>query len=106
MTEDVVNEEVLEEKLGIKEFSEAIRGANVLALFLIKRLKDGAGFDDLMALWDKLKTDEEFKSALLEAGEGYSKIPAEVKDIDLSEGLEIGGMLLKMVPDYVEAFKK
>ena len=94
------------EKLGIKETKEAIAGVNMLAIFLIKRLKDGAGIDDAFALFSKLTTDKEFKSVLGEAYDGISKVPAEMKDIDLMEGLEIAKIMLDTVPKYIEAFKK
>lgn len=93
-------------KIGIKETKEAFEGINVLALFLIKRLKDGVGIDDAVALFEKIKDDEEFKKVLSDAVGAIDQVPEELKDLELNEGIELGMLALQYVPKYIEAFKK
>ena len=53
-----------------------------------------------------LTTDEEFKKVVSAAYEGYGKIPAEVKDIDAGEGLELIALQTEYIPKFINAFKK
>lgn len=93
-------------KVGITESIEAIRALNVVSLLLLKRFRDGVDVDDFVAIWDKLKNDEEFKSVLEAGFDKYSEIPGEVKDIDLGEGLELLNVQIEYLPAILEAFKK
>lgn len=92
--------------VGIKETKEALVGVNELAVLLVLRLKDGAGFDDIMAIWEKLGNDQEFKQKLSDAVKGISEVPAEVKDIDLNEGIDLARLQLDYLPKYIDALKK
>ena len=103
--EQAVAEEAKAE-LGIKETEEAVEGVFVLALFLAKRLKDGAGVDDAVALFSKISSDEEFKAVVGQAYEGIDKVPAEIKDIDFTEGVVLAKKAIDFVPRMVEALKK
>ena len=91
---------------GVKEFKELLEGCNELALYLVERLKDGVGADDLTDLMSKLMVDGEFKGKMEAAYEGLDKLGDEVKDIDLGEGVELAMVQLNYLPKYVEAFKK
>ena len=93
-------------KLGIKETKEALIGANKLSVLMMRRLKDGVGIDDAFAIYDKLKTDTEFRQALVDAYQGIEKVPAEVKDLDLNEAVELIGVQVSYVPKMIEALKK
>jgi hypothetical protein len=86
---------------GIKETKEAILALVVLGKFVADRLKDGAGFDDALALGQKL-SDQEFKAKVLAGVDGIDKIPAEVKDISLVEVFE----LAKLIPDILVEIQK
>lgn len=92
--------------VGVKETSEALRGVNEISLFLVQRFKDGLGFDDATAMWEKLKDDEAFKLKVKQGYEGYKLIPAEFKDLDAGEGLELASVQLEYVPKFVNEFKK
>jgi len=96
----------MEEVVGIKELKEALVGVNELAIFLAERMKDGVGVDDAMAVFTKLTSDAEFKDKMSAAFEGISLIPAELKDVDLSEGMEIAMLQLQYIPALIAAFKK
>ena len=59
-----------------------------------------------MAIFAKFQTDEEFKKVLAEAYEGADKVPTEIKDVDLLEGLTLSKDVLDLVPQILEALKK
>ena len=92
--------------LGIKELKEALVGVNELAIFIAMRLKDGIGLDDAMAIWSKLSSDEEFKQKMVAAYDGISQVPAEIKDLDLAEGIELAVLQAQMLPALIAAMKK
>lgn len=95
-----------ESKHGVKELSEGLHGANALSLYMVGALKDGLQMEDITGLMAKWQEDEEFKKKLMDAAEGASKIPEEVKDIDASEGMELAALQIEYVDDYIEAVKK
>ena len=96
----------MEEKVGIKELKEAMVGINELAMFLAMRMKDGVGVDDAMAVWTKLNSDADFKDKMVAAYDGIAGVPAEIKDIDLAEGLELAMLQIKYIPELIESLKK
>ena len=92
--------------LGIENTKEAIVAVNVLSIFIIKRLKDGIGFDDALALFSKITSDDEFMKVLKEAFDGVSTVPAELKDLQSEEVVELLTIFIGMIPDYLSAFNK
>lgn len=91
---------------GVKEIKEALDGSLALGVVLAERLKDGVGIDDLSALWTRWGEDQELRDKLKAAVDGYEKISAEAKDLDLGEGLELASVMVDYVPKYVDALKK
>ena len=102
MEEQAVQPEVV---LGIKELKEALIGVNELSILIASRMKDGAGLDDAMAIWEKLKNDEDFKNKMVAAYEGIGMVPAELKQIDLAEGIELAMLQAGYVPKIIAAIK-
>jgi len=96
----------MEESLGIKEVKEALVGVNELAMFLAERMKDGVGVDDVMALWTKLSSDKEFKAKMLAAYDGIGAVPAELKNVDLAEGMELAMLQISYLPGLLASMKK
>ena len=92
----------MEEKRGIKESKELLRGCVVLFKLCVNRMKDGFQLDDLPVLLSKMGYDPELREAM----KGVSKIPSEVKDLDLAEIMELASVLLKGVPEVFEELKK
>jgi hypothetical protein len=97
---------MIEEKVGIKESKEAIDGAVELSKFVISRAKDGIGIDDASALVMKLLADEAFKAKLQSAVEGIQLVPAEFKDLDFSEGVELGVFAAGKAKEIIDELKK
>lgn len=81
------------EKVGINELKEACIAAAALAMKLIKLSKDGLDLSDVSALLG----DEELKGFLGAAIDGASKIPAEAKDIDVLEGVQIAEAIAPII---------
>lgn len=97
---NTTGEIMAEEKLGIKETKEALHGILVLGAFVASRAKDGLKADDGLALVQKLMSDdEEFKKALSDAVDGIGQVPAEVKDLDVQEGLDL---IIGAAPDILK----
>ncbi len=92
--------------VGNKESKEALIATNEIALFLAERLKDGIGFDDAAAVWDKLRNDEDFKAKLQAGYDKIKEVSNEMKDIDLGEGIELGMVQIEFIPKFMEVFKK
>ena len=91
---------------GIKETKEALIASNEIAVFCAKRFKDGVQFEDFTAFYKAFTEDEEFKAKLQDGWENGKQIPAEVKDIDLQEGIELTMVQIQYVPKFIEALKK
>lgn len=90
----------------IKGTTELVKAANGLALEMIKLLKDGAQTSDVTVFLSDLMTDSEgLKSALVAAYNDVKGIPAELKDIDYLEGLELAKIQLEYIPKIIAAFK-
>ncbi len=92
----------MEEKVGIKESKELLNGCVVLAALCVRRMKDGFQLDDLPAILSALGYEPELREAWKDA----HKIPSEVSDLDLTEIMELAGVLLKGVPRVFEELKK
>jgi cytochrome c556 len=93
-------------KLGIVETKEALTGILELSLVMVSQFKDGIQATDLAELWAKWQTDEKFKEAMQKAFDGVKKVPAELKDIDLTEGVNLAMLTVGYVPKFVAAFSK
>lgn len=94
-----------EEKHGIKETKEALKGALKLTVFITKRLKDGADLQDAMALYTKWQSDPEFKKCLQDAYTDISKVGDEINDLSIAEAIELGSLLIEDVPALIDALK-
>lgn len=91
---------------SVKEVKEAVLGLQELVLVLVPLLKDGVQLGDAVALMGKLQSDANLMAALKNAVDGIGKVPAEVKDLDLSEGMELAMMQIGFIPKLLEALKK
>ena len=92
--------------LGIQETKEVLIASNELTLVVIKHVKDGVSVADLPAIVSELMTSDSFKLALVDAITGITNVPAEIKDIDFVEGMELAKVQLGYVPKLLEALKK
>lgn len=93
-------------KHGIAETQEMITGLMEVTLVMIEVFKDGAQVTDIMLLWQKIGNDPQMRKYLAESFEGYKKIPAEIKDIDPAEAVQMVTMMAMYVPRILDALKK
>ncbi len=77
--------------VGVKESKEAAVALIELGAYVVSLAKDGIGFDDALALAKRYQEDPAFKAKLNAGIEGYDKIPAELKDLTVAEGVELVG---------------
>ena len=91
-----------EEKLGIKETNDVVLALFKVGVVLAKKAHDGLQVSDLAVLL----ADEDVKKSLLEAAVGIEKVPAEVKDMDASEVVQMAVVVLEQLPSLLGALKK
>lgn len=92
--------------VDVKETKEMVIGVNEVTLVLMGGFKDGVQFGDFPAFWAHYQNDAKFEAALKAAWDNYQAIPAEIKDIDVGEGLELAAVQLEYVPKMLDALKK
>lgn len=93
-------------KEGIKETKEALIGVNEVSLHLATKLKDGVQFTDFTEFYAEITTDADFKAKVQAAYDNYKAIPAEIKDVDAGEGIELAVVQLDYVPKLISALAK
>lgn len=93
-------------KTGIKETKEAIIGLSDVSQLIISKAKDGLQMSDAMEVVQKLLFDAEFKKVLEDAVNGIAVVPAEIKDLDVQEGIELAMLAIEEGKQVIEALKK
>jgi len=88
---------------GIKEISEAITGINEIGIVAAKQFKDGVQFADFTAFYAEFVNNAEFKAKVQAAYEGFSAIPAEASDLDISEIIQLVMLQASYIPRLVSA---
>lgn len=89
--------EVQPQAHGIKETQELALGAIAIGFHVTKLMKDGFQMADLGAFIDKLKSDPTFAQKLEAAYKGVEQIPAELKDMNITEGLQLGMVIVPAI---------
>lgn len=86
----------------IKETKELLIGVNELSLLLVKNLKDGLQVGkDVAAIFTELLSNDDLKAKLEAAYQGVDKVKGEVKDLTLTEGLELVQEQFKYIDDFI-----
>lgn len=93
-------------KHGIKETKDVIKAGMEMSIRMIQIFKDGAQLSDVGSVLALLQEDDEFKAKMMEAYEGYQKIPAELGDLSIFEMVELSKCLYDCIPMLLEALKK
>jgi len=76
----------------VKESKELLIALVKLGKLAAKQLGDGVDLSDAVAI-AKALADEEFRSALMAGFAGLQGVPAELKDVDAAEAIELLGVL-------------
>ena len=79
----------MSEVAGVKETKECLLGLLKITSLMALAFKDGIQAQDITVVLTKIIEDEKLKEALMLAYNGIDKVPSEVKDISLVEGLEL-----------------
>ena len=98
-------QENIPEIMPIKDVEEILIACNELMILMLKRFKDGVQFDDFLSLYNSLMEDERIKKIMFDAYEGYKKIPAQAKDIDVEETCKLLAIQLSYIPIIVNSIK-
>jgi len=94
-------------KLGIDETKEVLVAVNQIAIFLLLILLDGLQvFKDVRAIIAKLKDDDDFRIVLQNAVDNIKAVPAEVRDLDAGEIIQLSGIQLEYLPKILAAVKR
>jgi hypothetical protein len=91
---------------SVKETKELVIALNEVLILLADKLKDGVQAKDAVEVFEKLKNDAEFAAKLLAAYNDVEKVSAELKDINLVEGIELVKIQVEYLPKLVDAIKK
>jgi hypothetical protein len=92
--------------LGIEETKEVLVAMNELGLVIAKHVKDGPQATDIAAIAMELFGSDAFKLALVQAIGNVTQVPAEIKDIDITEGMALATLQLEYIPKLLEVLKK
>ena len=91
--------------VGINETLEMFDFADMISVYLIRRLRDGADYGDAMDFFQKITMDPEFKGIMNKGLEGREKIMGELGDITFNEGTQLVERGLTMTKHIVEAIR-
>ena len=91
--------------VGTKEIKEAVIGLAELTAVLAPILKDGVQIADVSAIVVALKDKPEVIQAVQAAVQGLKDIPAEAKDLDTAEVLDLVVTLTPVILKIVASLK-
>lgn len=92
--------------MNIKETKEVLVAVNELGIKIAGLVKDGAQVSDIVALVALISADADLQAKLLAAFQNAGAVSAEVKDIDINEGVELVVLQASYVPQILAALKK
>jgi hypothetical protein len=87
---------------GTKELQEAIEASMELLGYILELAQDGLTIGDGFDIAQRIATDDAFRGKMLVAMDGMSKIPDEIKDLDMNESVALSMVILSYVPRIVE----
>jgi hypothetical protein len=92
-------------QLGVKETKEIVTGVMVLGGTLYAKFKDGVQAQDAVELFALMQGDAEFKKILFDAYTDAQKAGAELKELDIQDGIELGVHILAEGKKLVEKLR-
>lgn len=87
---------------GIKETKDVMIAFLKLSALLAVTFKDGAQAKDFIEVYEKISSNEELKASFVAAYNDIEKVPAEVKDLQFAEAVEL---LVAAVPEIANLIK-
>jgi hypothetical protein len=101
-TKELKAVEVPKVEQGIKETKELFIALGMLTKLLIKHFGDGMQLRDAYDIMQDAMRDKDFIPTFSHAIKGITKVPAEIKDLDVREGAELAQLVYE---DVVKAIK-
>jgi hypothetical protein len=92
--------------VGIKETKEVLAALNKIVIKLAPVFIDGLQLSDVAAGFAALNNDPLAKAEIEAALADIKAVPSELKDINLSEGVELAMLQVQQLPALIAAFKK
>lgn len=93
-------------ELTIKETKEVLVALNKLVVKLAPIVIDGLTVSDVVAAFNAINNDPVAKAEFEAALADIKAVPAEIKDVNLVEGLELAMLQMQALPALIAAFKK
>lgn len=90
----------------VKEVKEVVVAMLELSVLLADAFKDGVQASDVLEVFEKIKADPDLSAKLLAAYNDASKVPSEVKSLDLAGGIELLAAVGPEVMKLVKALSK
>lgn len=94
------------QKLGIKNLEETLVASFSLTKKLAPIYADGFSLQDIIDSFVAINSDAVLKAEIEAALKDIHEVPAEAKDLDMSEIAQLIILAVKEVPELIEAFKK
>jgi hypothetical protein len=90
-----------------KDLNELVIGLLELSLQVVEvAKKDGFNTMALVDLYQHIWKDEDVKAKVMAAIDGYKNVPANLKEVDFNEGIQLAALLVSYAPKFVAALKQ
>lgn len=94
------------EPMPIKETKEAIAGFLEMSMVLALVLKDGAQLGDIASVFERITSDAILRQKMQAALDGIAKVPGEIADISVAEGMELAMQVMGYIPQLIAILGK
>jgi hypothetical protein len=91
--------------MDIKETSEVLDAAGDLGALLVKHIRDGVQATDAAGIAAELMTRPDVIASLKRAADGIQNVPAELRDVDAVEGLDLATIGINNAKKVLTALK-
>ena len=90
---------------GIKETQDVCIAAIDIGMFILSRVRDGVGVDDVVALQEKIANDPVFLQHLTAAWDKREEVPVEIARIDVIGGAKLAWSVGSYLVAKLKEFK-
>lgn len=87
----------------VKKIEEVLISVIKLGGLMVDVFKDGAQAEDVLVIFEKIKSEPELSKGLLDLYNSIDAIKGEAKDLDLGGAIDLAKVV---VPELIEVYKK
>lgn len=87
----------------VNKIEEVLVSVVKLGGLMVEVFKDGAQAEDVLVIFEKLKSQPELSKGLLDLYNSIDEIKAEAKDLDLGEAIDLAKVV---IPEVIDLYKK